>query len=367
MILRWKSFLEKVQDDWFEKNPNFYVNKRQMKKKNDIDITTQKKLESLKKTKIDEIKFNKIENYYTDVYTITNPEFLKGINFMKTTYGYFEINQFTIYPTYYKIYVSFINYINDNTIEILIPQQLIHKTIQHINNYYIVVYKTISDYVMFLSKTKDDFIKKIKNIKNKYKIYYVNNKIKGKDFTDYENLDINKIKNKLKRISYDDITFRNDNNKYYDVVFLDKELNDKVKKYNLITDGFFIREDYGYGTEIIVDTPEYFGHLRNRFHSGNLSNKIKNIGLGYKIYKSFIKYMGYIISDDKTTPEARKIYYYLLKDDDIYHVIDKENNRILLIWKNYPKIKKLLNIIRNHEKKNNLHYDYDKRLMNYLK
>ena len=99
--------------------------------------------------------------------------------------------------------------------------------------------------------------------------------------------------------------------------------------------------------------------------------KLRGIGLGYKIYKAFIKYQGYMISDEQKTDEVRHIYYNLLKDDDIISIMDvndnkkkwsEDSNKIMLIWKHYKNIDKLLKIVKETEKRNNRTYVYDNRL-----
>ena len=38
----------------------------------------------------------------------------------------------------------------------------------------------------------------------------------------------------------------------------------------------------------------------------------------------------------------------------------------MVIWKSYKNIKKLLKIVKEHEKKNNLNYEYDKGLSGFV-
>ncbi len=111
---------------------------------------------------------------------------------------------------------------------------------------------------------------------------------------------------------------------------------------------------------------EYFGHLKNRYHVGNIGHEIKGIGFGYKCYKAFVKYNGYIVSDTSTSTQAKNIYIKLLKDDDIYHVINDKEDKIMLIWKDYPNTEKLMRIVKAEEKKSNKKFIYDDGLLKKL-
>jgi len=369
-LLKFNKFLEKVQNDWFNKNQDFYITqgKKQsdnyIKKENDEYKSLKEKIN---KIKISDIKFKKIEKNWMNEgfieYQIYYPPELKNFKFsIDSVNNYITLNKYHYYDFYYKIFIAFINFYNKDEMTFILfkKNELLNKIINLISNkYYIIAY----DRYLYLTKNHDKFLKKLKD--NKPNIYFINQKVKGKEYTDYQLLEINKIKNKLKQITYNDITFQKFEGEYfteYNIIFKNDELNKSIIKYDLISHGFFGLEKNQY--------KKYFGHIRKRFHSKSISEKLRGIGLGYKIYKSFIKYNGFIISDEQSSYSARKIYYYLLKDNDIYHILDKHREigqqKILLIWKDYPKIKKLVHLIKTYELRNNQKYEYDDRLKKYF-
>ena len=84
-----------------------------------------------------------------------------------------------------------------------------------------------------------------------------------------------------------------------------------------------------------------------------------------------------MVSDEQTSLAARKIYLNLMKDDDVYFIVDKkktkngtyasDSSKVMLIWKDYPKMEQLLRIVRTHELRNKRRYEYDKSLLPYIK
>lgn len=105
---------------------------------------------------------------------------------------------------------------------------------------------------------------------------------------------------------------------------------------------------------------------------------MNGIGLGYKIYKAFLKLHGYLVSDEQTSPKARKIYYNLLKDEDVYYIIDKsapetgstyskDSSKILILWKDNPKLERIIKLIHQHELSSDRKYEYDKELLKFIK
>lgn len=353
---------EYVQKNWFNNNPNFFITQgvKQYKhyKKSTIDKVRYKN-DILKKIKINDIKYKIDNNRFIKRYNVISPVDINNYSFSLYD-NYYSLN-ILIYNDMlylYKLYISFINFLNKNELTIELTGDK-YDIIKRLSNYYLILYKDSTSF-LFLTKNKDNLIKKLNELKNKKTILFIKTQLNNKEFTDIEILDINKIRNDLKMISYNDITFQKDKNRY-NVIIKNKKLNNKIKKYQLISYDFFVREDFSFNFD-------YFGHLKNRFHNNGLSSHVQGIGLGYKIYKSFIKYQGYIITNKSTSVFAKNIYYHLLRDKDIYHVIDNINDRLLLIWKNYPKIKliKLIRIIHKYEKLNNYKYNYDKRLNNFI-
>lgn len=381
-LLKFNDLFEKVQGDFFEKNPGFYLSSADKEKKIRYKEYTQPKKElefKLTKLDINDVTFkndvdqfdkNKITN---DVFIVASPSYIPSnkFKFVKDAKGdYAFYNYASESENTYKIIIPFINFINKKSLQLRnINKQSINKIFSILDDYYSVYFTEDEvDYMLYLTKNNKKFKQKIKKLRNdtdKYKIIYFNNKVKGKELIDYDEIAINKIKNKLKNITIDDITFEEFRNEEYhsksvNVIIKDEELNAEVKKYGIISNSFFTQ---------IKENKTYFGPLRNRFHSRSI--KTKGIGLGYKIYKAFIKFQGYIVSDKQTSLEAQSVYRKLIQDEDLYHIleqhpIDNSYQKILLIWKDYKNIEKLLRIVKNYELKSGRNYEYDKRLTKYL-
>ncbi len=378
---------EKVQSEWLQANPKFYLSQAQKElKKNKEKGTEDKKekdyIDNLKKLKIEDIKFN--INDENKTFDILEPSFLKNNVYIRL-YSDNSIGFSLMVDTEfnYKIILSLIKKLNKNTVLFSnIKKTLINPIFSNLNDFYGLYYSSFGTdiyptFYLFLTKNINKYKNKIKKIRsnNKNKIIYYNNKIKGREFTDIENLEINNIRNKLKNITIDDIYFEKTEESYYgdeySVKFKDKKLDSDVYRYNLISKNFFHQEK--------DPSKVYFGHLKNRYHTKNLSDAIKGIGLGYKIYKAFLKFNGYMVSDEQTSLDARKMYLYMLKDSDIYYIIDKniknkekdafskDSAKVMLIWKDYPKIEKLVKLVRENELRKRRKYDYDKELQKYIK
>lgn len=384
-ILKFDMF-EKVEQDFFKRNPKFYITKSEQKLKDlKRDIKTRSDqddeyISQLKKTKLDDIIFYVEPNQNGDYYKIKEPLFLKNTdNLIRLYEGVINIRMFIDTEYNYKIILQFINFMNPDTIILKgIEKNIINYLFTYLNDYYGLYYTVHSFKYLFITKNIEEYKKKINEVRSNSnsKILYYNNKTKGKVLTDFDSIEIENIKNKLKNISIDDIFFNNkskrENEYMYEVQFKDKRLTDDVKKYNLIDPIFFTREN--------DSTKVYFGHLKNRYHTGRINYKIQGIGFGYKLYKSFLKFNGYMISDEQSSMDARKIYLNLMKDDDVYVIVDRKTKnmgnyninkpdvpKVMVIWKKYPKLEQLLKIIRTHELRNNRKYIYDNELLKYMK
>lgn len=373
------NLFEKAQPEWFEKHPNFYLSKAQKELRNSKNKPIENKSEreyinQLKKLSIDDIKIS-----YSDEnkeYSVTTPNFLLSNSFREMNDGYsFYDKVHTMYN--YKIVVAFIKSANKETLEIShLSKDMINPIFKELSDYYGLFYGRWG-FKLFLTKDRELYKNKITELRSNdfSKIFYYNNKTKGKEFTDIEEVEINKIKNQLKNIKMEDIYFEpaknpdgTDNKNYYRVRFRDKSLTRDVFKYKLLSYDFFQRER--------SESKVYFGHLKNRYHTMGMSSVLHGIGLGYKIYKAFLKFNGYMVSDEQTSLNARKMYLNLMKDDDVYFIIDKKVNRkgiyasdsakVMLIWKDYPKIEQLVRIVRTHELRKNRKYEYDKALLPYI-
>lgn len=62
----------------------------------------------------------------------------------------------------------------------------------------------------------------------------------------------------------------------------------------------------------------------NRIHfPEGISEDFRGIGLGYVIYESFIKFLGYASSNTTATPAAQKVWSQIANDPDFYTIISK--------------------------------------------
>jgi len=377
---------EKIQVDYFEKNPDFYLSKnvedikkeKENRKEEEEEVNIKETKQELKKINYKDIIFDYNDQWKE--YSIANPPSLVGKYSFRTGHP----NEYTLgtdmrieTPYHYKLYLALINNIGNKSDEIIFSpfgKELITPLFKELGDYFAVCHSSSYHTTLYLTTNYQKYKRKIKELKEKnLKIIYTNYKTKGKDFMDIDAVTRTKVRNKLKNISYDDIYFTTTNNgKTYGVNFK----NEALEKINKLTP--FLSKDFFQSEGNMYPGKMYFGHLRNRYHIGGLPLELQGIGFGYKIYKAFLKHNGYFVSDEQTSTGARKMYYNLLKDDDVLHVIDRsgkftgqklgsDSEKVLLIWKDYPKIEKLINIIRKTELENNRTYKYDKDLMKYVR
>ena len=73
----------------------------------------------------------------------------------------------------------------------------------------------------------------------------------------------------------------------------------------------------------------------NRIHfREGLHPKLQGIGLGYKIYKEFIEFLGYGSSSENATTESKRVWKKLLESSDFYGVYGDGEN-VLIVSKNW--------------------------------
>ena len=372
---------EKVQPDYFEKNPDFYLTKNieDMKKEKEqgTDHHDNENRDEYIKT-IKNIRVEDIPIEYDDEHKQYRMEIGNtNVNVSKYNDGW-NFDWLSYETEYnYKLILAVLGIMKENTaMWVNTPKELINPLFKNIDDYYGVYYYNGDERKMYLllTKSKRDFGSKLKEIKKNpnWKSFYINNKVKGKELTDYNKIKLSHIKNKLKNISYNDIELVQ-NEHGYGYKFKDGEINNDLLKLGISTSRFFTKDGS------MGHSKTYFGHLKNRYHAHSLPEEFKGIGLGYKLYKALLKENGYIVSDEQSSVGARKMYYYLLKDDNVLHVIDKDDKdpkqgnfgkdtqKVLLIWKDHPKIEKLMRIIRKNELKTGRKYKYDKDLLKYIK
>lgn len=136
--------------------------------------------------------------------------------------------------------------------------------------------------------------------------------------------DDNNIIEQLKKLTPDDIIYEQSRDSYY-VKFPPKIQNYyDEKEYNNI---YFSVESENY----------------NRLHFPNsLPREWKNIRLGYKIYKGFIKKLGYASSRSNASAEAQRMWSSITEDPDIYTLVVE--NSVIAFYKTMGKeeIKEIL-------------------------
>ena len=69
----------------------------------------------------------------------------------------------------------------------------------------------------------------------------------------------------------------------------------------------------------------------NRLHIDGIPPEFVGLGLGFKMYKSLINYIGYASSADNATTDAQKVWLKLLNDEDFNSVLIKD--RVLIMKK----------------------------------
>lgn len=69
----------------------------------------------------------------------------------------------------------------------------------------------------------------------------------------------------------------------------------------------------------------------NRLHTDGIPPEFRGLGLGFKMYKSLINYIGYASSADNATTDAQKIWLKLLNDEDFNSILIKD--RVLIMKK----------------------------------
>jgi len=133
-----------------------------------------------------------------------------------------------------------------------------------------------------------NILKLIKIKKNKKaKIFYYNNNVNNREFFDIDDIKQKDIANKFLRVTIDDMYFKKDSEKSkdYELYFKDEKLDEL---YSISQKGH--RIVFALTNEGQMESSLFGGKIGNRFHMINgLEYPLVNIGLGYKVYKSFIK------------------------------------------------------------------------------
>ena len=133
------------------------------------------------------------------------------------------------------------------------------------------------------------------------------------------------VEDHTKGIKPDD-EYADNASKIYKVVFTDSFFKNFIKKD--ADDGWWKKflSVFGIGemsfrplkTEIICEP-----FNANRIHFQGISEEFRGIGLGYAIYESFIKFLGYASSSTNASQLAQKVWSQVAGDPDFYTVISR--------------------------------------------
>lgn len=360
---------EKVDPDFFQKNPEFYVskNKQSLAAQNyenaEVQRSINAELKEFSQVDIDDIdiKPNPEDGRISLIYNYGD--------YLHASIRQYDASSLDIWlgannfgALFYRIIMRIMEIQDQNVFTFInVEVDVVNSLIKYMPGIYVLYYKPQRNpATLVITKDKGAFIQTIKEIKNDTKnhIIYFNANTIGKEVPDYDKIGANRVRNKLKHITPDDIIFTQPNAMYrgtsssYNAEIKDPILNAEVKKYHLINKPFF----------------EYSAS-DHRVHNNGISPEVRNIGLGYKIYKAFIKKAGYITSDMQTTILGVNLYHSLLQDPDFYHIVYKKpgsaNQKIYLIWKDYPNIANLMKKIEDLQINSN-DYDIDPRLDKYF-
>ncbi len=134
--------------------------------------------------------------------------------------------------------------------------------------------------------------------------------------------DLHLIQNEIKNLSWNKLKFKIVDNDYENsqITFkLPKSIEDKIIKYNSEN-----RNEYDSISHIFtmnVDRNECF----NRTHTDEIPNEFLGLGLGYKMYKTCAKKLGYIFSDSNASESAQKVWSHLIRDTDFYTILNEDS------------------------------------------
>jgi hypothetical protein len=389
----YKDFLnELVQQDFFQKNPGFYLNKGKPAEEGSFDESREKIENLLKNIKVDDIEVD-IEKIPEHGEELRNGSFLPPPEYININLNYspepklagrykqndsyfryyYNKNTLSMYKEkyMYKLILAVIKKLNLTNYSFLCSRDWRENINEIFKNivFYGLYFKHKDDYYyeLYLTKNTQEYVDKIKYCrKKKLKIIYYNNNVKGgRDLFDFEGMKNQDLSNRFKKISDSDIYFKKDENSYtYRPHFKNKQL-----------DNFFFklsgksRLSLGLTGDAQMEGNLFGKKVGHRYHmSGGLPDSLKNIGLGYKLYKSFIKFVGYLCSNTQTSTSVRNVYNKLLQDKDFYTIIDNDgyNGKIMLIDKNYKDIPTLIQLVKEREAKERKRFIYDKELNQYL-
>ena len=94
---------------------------------------------------------------------------------------------------------------------------------------------------------------------------------------------------------------------------------------------------------------------------GTVINEIENI------LKKIVENPQIIELLDTPVAQQKSLEDFQDDKDSKQGTFGKDTQKVLLVWKDHPKIEKLMRIVRKHELKSGLKYKYDKDLLKYIK
>lgn len=369
-IYRYEEFLtELVQSDFFQKNSDFYLNK---KKDDDYEYDDYgaKKIEDLLKTiDVKDIEIELIEEDEHDI--VKFPQIDLAFQVEKTHQKRIVAYLNILYV--WKLILAFLIKFHKKQYDFIcsreFEQEEINNIFKNIKNYFGLYYKTGHyTFGLFLTEDKNEYIDRIKYCKeNKIKILYYNNNVQGgREFFNIGKMESINNANLFKPVKIEDIRFEESmigqKGKIYFLFFNDQKMDSLYLKMCKNERLCFIS-----AREAQMDEQLFGNDIGHRYHMAvGLPDSLKGIGLGYKLYKVFVKTVGYICSNQQTSNLAKNIYRKFLSDPDFYTIINTNynmNQKVIIIDKNYQNIKTLLSLVKKREKKEKNNYVYDKDLL----
>jgi len=101
----------------------------------------------------------------------------------------------------------------------------------------------------------------------------------------------------------------------------------------------------------LVNMPNLLNHLLSRHNliefKNGIPKSLRNLGVGYKIYKIMINKFDYITSNKDASEDAINIWYFLMLDTDLYCYTSNTESGVIL--KKSNKIKEFLEKIRGKD------------------
>ena len=98
----------------------------------------------------------------------------------------------------------------------------------------------------------------------------------------------------------------------------------------------------------------FLGLINRIDFKGGIPNELRNMRLGYKLYKMIINKYKYITSKIGASDDAKKIWYYLMQDSDLLCFTSNSISGVILKYCNDDEIKEFLDKLKGY---NDLEFD----------